>query len=176
MSKGSGSKLIGACLALMVFATLPVHAQETVSVGGTSVVLLQPKAPRASVILMPGGIGAVVYFLLRQPVLSRCPHCNTEISSSCNFCPQCQFQMAPVCGRCYRGVQITDVYCKRCGHDLAEDHARPAVAVERLDDIDREVAALPRVRSRIPLSLRASILVISSQLTQFGSYFDRRLQ
>lgn len=75
------------------------------------------------VILMPGGIGAVVYFLLRQPILSRCPHCTTEIASSYHFCPQCQFQMAPVCGQCFRGVQITDVYCTQCGHDLAEDHA-----------------------------------------------------
>jgi uncharacterized membrane protein YccC len=57
---------------------------------------------------------------------------------------------------------------------LAE--GRSGEAVERLDDIDREVAALPRARSRIPLSLRASILVISSQLSQFGSYFDRCLQ
>ena len=73
------------------------------------------------VILMPGGIGAVVYFLLRQPILSRCPHCSTEIASSYNFCPQCQFQMAPVCGQCFRGVEITDVYCKQCGHDLQED-------------------------------------------------------
>ena len=75
------------------------------------------------VIVMPGGIGAVVYFLLRQPVLSRCPHCTTEITSRCHFCPQCQFQVAPVCGRCYRGVEITDIYCKLCGHDLAEDHS-----------------------------------------------------
>ena len=75
------------------------------------------------VILMPGGIGAVVYFLLRQPMLSRCPHCSSEISSSYHFCPQCQFQMAPVCGQCFRGVEITDVYCKQCGHDLAEDQA-----------------------------------------------------
>ena len=74
------------------------------------------------VILMPGGIGAVVYFLLRQPILSRCPHCATEIASTYNFCPQCQFQMAPVCGQCFRGVEITDVYCKQCGHDLQEDH------------------------------------------------------
>jgi hypothetical protein len=74
------------------------------------------------VIMMPGGIGAVVYFLLRQPILSRCPHCSTEIASSYNFCPQCQFQMAPVCGQCFRGVEITDVYCKQCGHDLQEDH------------------------------------------------------
>ena len=40
---------------------------------------------------------------------------------SSHFCPQCQFQLAPVCGRCFRGVQITDVYCTQCGHDLAED-------------------------------------------------------
>src|SRR6195952_1065012 len=75
------------------------------------------------VIIMPAGIGAVVYFLLRQPILSRCPHCSTEIASSYNFCPQCQFQMAPVCGQCFRGVQITDVYCTQCGHDLAVDGA-----------------------------------------------------
>lgn len=75
------------------------------------------------VVLMPGGIGAVVYFLMRQPLLSRCPHCNTEIASSFHFCPQCQFQMAPVCGQCFRGVQITDVYCTQCGHDLAQDGA-----------------------------------------------------
>lgn len=75
------------------------------------------------VVGMPGGIGAVVYFLLRQPILSRCPHCTTEIAASFHFCPQCQFQVAPVCGRCFRGVQITDVYCIQCGHDLAEDHA-----------------------------------------------------
>lgn len=73
------------------------------------------------VIVMPGGIGAVVYFLLRQPILSRCPHCSTEIASSIHFCPQCQFQVAPVCGRCFRGVQITDAYCTQCGHDLGED-------------------------------------------------------
>lgn len=74
------------------------------------------------VIMMPGGIGAVVYFLLRQPIMSRCPHCSTEIASNYNFCAQCQFQMAPVCGQCFRGVEITDVYCKQCGHDLQEDH------------------------------------------------------
>jgi hypothetical protein len=73
------------------------------------------------VLLMTGGVGAVVYFLLRQPVLSRCPHCSTEIAASYHFCPQCQFQMAPVCGQCFRGVEITDVYCKQCGHDLEKD-------------------------------------------------------
>ena len=74
-------------------------------------------------LVLPGGIGAVVYFLLRQPVLSRCPNCSTAMASHFHFCPQCQFQMAPVCGTCHRGVKITDVFCTQCGHDLAEDNA-----------------------------------------------------
>ena len=83
------------------------------------------------VIIMPGGVGAVVYFLLRQPMLTRCPHCTTEIASTYHFCPQCQFQMAPVCGQCFRGVQITDVYCTQCGHDLAEDQTPARLRVFR---------------------------------------------
>jgi hypothetical protein len=34
-------------------------AQETVSIGGSNAVLLRPAAPRASVILMPGGDGRI---------------------------------------------------------------------------------------------------------------------
>lgn len=75
------------------------------------------------VVVMPGGIGAVVYFLLRQPTMIRCPNCATELTAGVHFCPQCRFQVAPVCGQCFRGVQITDAYCPQCGHDVAEDHA-----------------------------------------------------
>ncbi|ADV84301.1 double zinc ribbon domain-containing protein [Terriglobus saanensis] len=77
------------------------------------------------VLVIPGFIGAIVYFMLREPMLSKCPSCSTEVASSFHFCPECQFQMAPVCGQCYRGVQITDVYCVNCGHELAKD-ASPA--------------------------------------------------
>jgi uncharacterized membrane protein YccC len=56
---------------------------------------------------------------------------------------------------------------------LAE--GRSGEAIERLKEIDRRVAALPRARSRILLSLRASIVVISGQLSEFASYFDRPL-
>ena len=34
-------------------------ADETVSIGGSRAVLIKPAAPRASVILMPGGNGAI---------------------------------------------------------------------------------------------------------------------
>ncbi|MEO6924657.1 MAG: zinc ribbon domain-containing protein, partial [Bryocella sp.] len=74
-------------------------------------------------VVLPGGIGAVVYFMLRQPVLSCCPNCATSVDTAYNFCPQCQFQMAPVCSVCHRGVKITDAFCTQCGHDLAIDGA-----------------------------------------------------
>jgi hypothetical protein len=75
------------------------------------------------VAVMPGGIGAVVYFLLRQPITTRCPNCRTELTAGVHFCPQCRFQIAPVCGQCFRGVQITDAFCPQCGHDVADDRA-----------------------------------------------------
>jgi len=57
---------------------------------------------------------------------------------------------------------------------LAE--GRSGEAMERLKDIDRQLAALPRTEasSRIVLRLRASILAISGQLAEFASYFDER--
>jgi uncharacterized membrane protein YccC len=57
---------------------------------------------------------------------------------------------------------------------LAEGRSGEAIA--RLGEIDRRVAALPRARSRILLSLRSSILVISGQLGEFASCFDQPLR
>jgi uncharacterized membrane protein YccC len=59
---------------------------------------------------------------------------------------------------------------------LAEGRSREAM--ERLKDIDRLLAALPRAEaaSRIRLRLQASILAISGQLTEYAAYFDRPLR
>jgi double zinc ribbon protein len=73
------------------------------------------------ILLLPGN-GAVVYFLLRQPIQMACPGCHSQINSSYNFCPQCHYQLAPTCGICHRSVRTTDIFCTQCGHDLAEDH------------------------------------------------------
>ena len=40
-------------------ACAPAMADETVSIGGSRAVLIKPKAPHASVILMPGGDGSI---------------------------------------------------------------------------------------------------------------------
>ncbi len=49
----------GLAAMLAAFACAPAVADETVSIGGSRAVLIKPKAPRASVILMPGGDGAI---------------------------------------------------------------------------------------------------------------------
>lgn len=71
--------------------------------------------------IMPGGIGAVLYFLLREPLISRCPSCSTHVQGSFHFCPQCAYQLLASCGQCYSTVHANDVYCTRCGHELSKD-------------------------------------------------------
>jgi hypothetical protein len=72
--------------------------------------------------VMPGGIGAVLYFLLRTPLVSACPACGTHVQGDFHFCPQCNYQLAASCGNCFRTVRATDQFCTRCGHELARDH------------------------------------------------------
>jgi lipid-A-disaccharide synthase-like uncharacterized protein len=73
-------------------------------------------------LVMPGGIGAVLYFLLRQPEISRCPACSTHVQSDFHFCPQCDYRLTASCSHCFRAVRTTDQYCTQCGHELAADH------------------------------------------------------
>ncbi|MGD0292989.1 MAG: zinc ribbon domain-containing protein [Terracidiphilus sp.] len=75
-----------------------------------------------AICLMPGGIGAVLYFLLRQPEVSRCPACSTHVQNDFHFCPQCNYQLTANCGHCFRTVRASDQYCTQCGHELAADH------------------------------------------------------
>jgi hypothetical protein len=71
---------------------------------------------------MPGGIGAVLYFLLRQPEVTRCAACGTHVQGDFHFCPQCGFQLTASCGNCFETVRATDQFCTHCGHELAKDH------------------------------------------------------
>ncbi len=45
--------------ALACFACAPALADETVTIGGSRAVLIKPNAPRGSVVLVPGGNGAI---------------------------------------------------------------------------------------------------------------------
>lgn len=72
--------------------------------------------------MMPAGIGAVLYFLLRAPEISRCPACSTHVQADFHFCPQCNYQLVANCGNCHHTVRPSDRFCTRCGHPLASDH------------------------------------------------------
>lgn len=73
-------------------------------------------------LVMPAGVGAVLYFLLRQPVIATCPACGTAVLSEYHYCPQCACQISAVCSACHRSVRAIDLYCVTCGHDLATDN------------------------------------------------------
>ncbi len=73
-------------------------------------------------LVLPGGIGAVLYFLLRQPLISLCPACGTRVQAEFHYCPQCSFQITASCGRCFHGVRLTDLFCVHCGHDRSTDN------------------------------------------------------
>jgi hypothetical protein len=51
--------LLSAAALAVGLASGPVFADETVNIGGSRAVLIKPDAPRASVILLPGGDGAI---------------------------------------------------------------------------------------------------------------------
>jgi hypothetical protein len=59
MTRYGWTGFFGTAVILAVLACAPAIADETVSVGGSRAVLIKPKAPHASVILMPGGDGNI---------------------------------------------------------------------------------------------------------------------
>jgi hypothetical protein len=59
MNRHFGMNCLAITLLLAAFASAPALADETVTIGGSRAVLIKPKAPRASVILLPGGDGAI---------------------------------------------------------------------------------------------------------------------
>jgi len=83
-------------------------------------------------LVLPGGIGAVLYFLLRQPEVSLCPACGTHVQREFHFCPQCNCELAASCSNCFRTVRAIDQYCTRCGHELADKES-----TARLHVLDR---------------------------------------
>jgi RNA polymerase subunit RPABC4/transcription elongation factor Spt4 len=69
-------------------------------------------------ILIPNGLGIILYFILRQPRSSACPQCGNAVQTGFNFCPRCSYKLSPSCPQCQRVVGVNDVYCPYCGTSL----------------------------------------------------------
>jgi hypothetical protein len=65
-----------------------------------------------------GGIGFILYFVLREPTLVHCPKCNATGRSGFIFCPQCGTELAASCPACKRAVEPEWRRCVYCGIDL----------------------------------------------------------
>jgi RNA polymerase subunit RPABC4/transcription elongation factor Spt4 len=69
-------------------------------------------------ILIPNGLGILLYFVLRQPLRCACPQCGNAVQTGFNFCPRCSYKLSPSCPQCQRVISASDVYCPHCGTSL----------------------------------------------------------
>jgi RNA polymerase subunit RPABC4/transcription elongation factor Spt4 len=70
-------------------------------------------------IFVPNGIGIILYFFMREPVLEPCPKCHALVRSSFAFCPNCSAQLRTACPSCRRPVEPGWNTCAFCGTGLS---------------------------------------------------------
>lgn len=76
-------------------------------------------------LLVPYLIGAILYFVVREPLPLTCPKCGLEVNPHFNFCPGCKFNLRPTCPQCRRALLSGDRFCPHCGFTL-----QPGAAVD----------------------------------------------
>ena len=69
-------------------------------------------------LLVPYLIGAILYFVVREPLPMDCPQCGRTVNPHFNFCPNCQFNLRPNCPQCRRATRAGDRFCPHCGSSL----------------------------------------------------------
>jgi RNA polymerase subunit RPABC4/transcription elongation factor Spt4 len=69
-------------------------------------------------LLVPNGIGIILYFFMREPVLEPCPKCATLVRSNFTFCPNCAAQLRTACPNCRRPLEPGWKTCAFCGVSL----------------------------------------------------------
>jgi RNA polymerase subunit RPABC4/transcription elongation factor Spt4 len=69
-------------------------------------------------ILIPNGIGIILYFILREPKPVYCSRCGSAMSPGFAYCPRCGTGMSPACSQCHRVAQSGWTHCPYCGANL----------------------------------------------------------
>jgi len=69
-------------------------------------------------ILIPNGLGIILYFILREPLAVYCTHCGRGMSPGFAYCPGCGSVMARTCGSCHKVSQEGWSHCAFCGSKL----------------------------------------------------------
>jgi len=69
-------------------------------------------------IFLFNGIGVILYFILREPLLAYCSRCGAGVQPSHAFCPRCGAGVQPACPACHRTIQPGWIHCAWCGIQL----------------------------------------------------------
>ncbi len=69
-------------------------------------------------IFVPNGIGVILYFIMRDPIPQRCPHCAATVKSKGTFCPACGGALGNTCPACHSAVEAGWSHCMNCGGAL----------------------------------------------------------
>jgi hypothetical protein len=69
-------------------------------------------------IFLTNGIGIILYFILRDPLLVYCSKCGTAVQRNHAFCPRCGAGVQSACPGCRRILQPGWTHCAWCGNRL----------------------------------------------------------
>jgi len=66
-------------------------------------------------IFIPNALGIILYFVLREPMMTPCPQCATPVKHGFAFCPACGSAVGIACPQCRRPVEPGWSHCAACG-------------------------------------------------------------
>ncbi len=69
-------------------------------------------------IFVPNLFGAIIYFIVREPLRFDCPQCGATVSARFNYCPNCKHNLRPTCPQCKREIRLGDKFCPNCAFEL----------------------------------------------------------
>jgi RNA polymerase subunit RPABC4/transcription elongation factor Spt4 len=110
------------CAALFAFGISIIPAVFTLLVGYVNGDAKRRGMRRALwtliALFVPNGIGIILYFFMREPILEPCRKCATLVRSNFAFCPNCGTQLGPACPNCRHPVEPGWKSCAFCGANL----------------------------------------------------------
>ncbi len=69
-------------------------------------------------IFIPNAIGIILYFIMRDPLLTPCPQCGSMVRQGFAFCPKCGASLANACPGCRKAIEPSWTHCAYCGAKL----------------------------------------------------------
>jgi len=69
-------------------------------------------------IFLTNGIGVILYFILREPLLAHCTRCGSQMQAGFAYCPRCGANILAACPGCHRTLQPGWTHCAWCGAKL----------------------------------------------------------